>query len=96
MERSLPARFPAGDVWPAEMRADMVAAYLDLETTGKLLAAVARSEAPRPTATRLFNGRRIPVWARVECDTFIERRHGVSAINAANDNDPTFNAAELL
>jgi hypothetical protein len=80
------------------MRADVVAAYLDYETTGKLFAAIQRGEAPPPTATRLFNSRRIPVWSRAECDKFIDRRHCAKAMTliANNDNEPTFNAAELI
>jgi hypothetical protein len=53
------------------MRADMAAAYLDYETTGKLSAGIERSEAPTASATRTFNGRRVPVWSRAVCDAFI-------------------------
>jgi len=94
MERSLPARYPSGETWPAEMRADMAAAYLDHATTGKLLAAIDRGEAPLPTATRSFNARRVPVWLRSECDAFLRRRHYSGP--AANDNDPAFDASEFL
>ena len=86
--RSLPARYPAG-VWPAEMRADMTAAYFDLETTGKLVEAIGRGEAPTPGASRIRNGRRVPVWARARCDDFIRRRHDLASdLVAANDNQP--------
>jgi hypothetical protein len=89
MERSLPARYPRGDCWPAEMRADMAAAYLDHATTGKLLAAIGRDEAPFPTATRTFNRRCVPIWSRASCDSFIERRHDLGHNPApANDNRP--------
>jgi hypothetical protein len=98
MERSLAARFPAGNCWPAEMRADMAAAYLDYETTGKLSAAIERSEAPRCSVTRIYNGRRVPVWSRAACDAFIQRRHDLSSTTppAANDNELVFNAAEFV
>jgi len=73
--RSKPARYPPA--WPREMRADVVAAFLDYETTGKLSAAITRGEAPRPTATRLGDkGRREPVWSYEGCCRFIANRHG--------------------
>jgi hypothetical protein len=40
--RSIAARYP--DRWPAEMRADVVAAMFDYETTGQLWKAIARGE----------------------------------------------------
>jgi hypothetical protein len=51
MPRNLPARYPPGP-WPGQMRADMVAAFLDFENTADLAAAVSRGEAPRPSALR--------------------------------------------
>jgi hypothetical protein len=80
------------------MRADMTAAYFDYETTGKLATAIERGEAPPATATRMFNGRRVPVWARAECDLFIQRRHDANFVvpTACNDNNASFNAAELI
>jgi hypothetical protein len=95
MERSRCAKYPAGNVWPAEMKANATAAYLDYETTGALTAAIKRGEAPPATATRIYNGRRIGVWSREACDAFIRRRHGLhlDTMLAANDN---FNAAEFV
>src|SRR5712671_5853991 len=77
--RSLPARHPPSGAWPAEMRADMAAAYLDYATTGQLLAAVVRGEAPRPTATRLRNGKREPVWALDACRRHVANRHEIES-----------------
>ena len=51
MPRTLPARYPPGP-WPAQMRADMVAAFFDFENTAELVAAVKRGEAPLPSAIR--------------------------------------------
>lgn len=77
--RSVAARHPRdGAPWPGEMRADMAAAFLDYETTGKLFAAVLRGEAPRPTATRLRAGRREPVWSLDGLRAFVAVRHGTS------------------
>jgi hypothetical protein len=75
--RSLPARHPPNGAWPAEMRADMAAAFLGYETTGRLIAAIVRGEAPRPTATRLRDGKREPVWAKVAIDAFLANRHKI-------------------
>lgn len=46
---ALPARYPPIGAWPALMRADMAAAYLDYRDTLELARAVARGEAPPPT-----------------------------------------------
>jgi len=86
--RSLPARHPPNGAWPAEMRADMAAAYLDYATTGQLLAAVMRGEAPRPTANRLRNGKREPVWALDAVRSFVANHHEIrSDVSAAAKED---------
>jgi hypothetical protein len=77
--RSLAARHPPHGAWPAEMRADMVAAYLDFETTGRLYAAVLRGEAPRPTGERLRNGRREPTWALDTLKAHVAKRHEIAS-----------------
>jgi hypothetical protein len=82
--RSLPARPPAGE-WPAEMRADLTANFFDFDTTGQLIAAIGRGEAPPPTSTRTRNGKKIPVWARDICEAFVERRHGLSSEHTSLD-----------
>lgn len=85
--RSVPARYPPGGAWPAEMRADMAAAFLDYETTGRLQQAILRNEAPRPTASRLRDGRRVPVWALDACRKFVANRHEIrSDAGAAVEN----------
>ena len=76
--RSRPARYPAHGAWPAEMRADLTAAYLDFATTGELYKAIQRGEAPRPTASRLRNGRREPVWALEACRAHVANRHEIA------------------
>lgn len=75
--RSLPARYPPFGAWPIEMPADIAAALLGFETTGKLYKAIERKEAPRPTATRLNDGRRIPVWSLDACRKFVANRHEI-------------------
>ncbi len=75
--RSVPARYPPNGAWPAEMRADMAAALLDYETTGKLMQAILRNEAPRATATRLRDGKRVPVWHLDACRKFLDNRHQI-------------------
>ena len=49
---SLLARYPVNGAWPAEMRIDMLAAYLDFRTVRELALAVSRGEAPPPTSYR--------------------------------------------
>ena len=77
--RSLPAVAPVTGTWPAEMRAVTAAAFFDFATTGELMKAVERGEAPRPSATRLRAGRREPVWALDICRTHIARRHDIAS-----------------
>src|SRR5258708_14704847 len=86
--RAPPARHPPNGAWPAEMRADMAAAYLDYATTGQLLAAVLRGEAPRPTANRLRNGKREPVWALDAVRSFVANHHEIrsDAAHAAKED----------
>ena len=72
MARSaLPARYPPTGTWPAQMRADLVAGYLDFPDTSQLTAAIHRGEAPRPSSLRGAGRRREPVWARVDLDRFV-------------------------
>ena len=93
--RSLPARYPAGTVWPTEMRADMASAFFDMPSTFVLAAAIQRNEAPAASAWRIHNGRRVPVWCREVCERFVEHRHGLSATPPANDNRRPQNPVEL-
>ncbi len=76
--RSVRARYPEHGAWPGEMRADVAAAFLDYETTGGLFAAIMRGEAPRPTSTRLRDGRREPVWALEALRAHVARRHEIA------------------
>ena len=69
MPRKLPARFPPGP-WPGQMRADMVAAFLDFENTAELVAAVKRGEAPAPSAIRKRGKDAEPVWSRAHLEHF--------------------------
>src|SRR5438045_4107358 len=94
--QNIRARFPAGNAWPAEMRADMAAAYIDYETTGQLWKAIQRGEAPPPSATRVFSGRSVPVWLRAEIEAFMLSRHNVASAVQANNNDASFDAARYV
>jgi hypothetical protein len=77
--RSRPARYPPHGAWPAEMRADMAAAFLDYSTTGEFTKAIGRGEAPRPTDTRLVKGCREPVWARGALESHVVNRHEIGS-----------------
>ncbi len=68
---SLLARYPLNSAWPAEMRIDMLAAYLDFRTVRELALAVSRGEAPPPTSYRGVGRSREPVWAKVIVDNHI-------------------------
>jgi hypothetical protein len=69
MPRNLPARYPPGP-WPGQMRADMVAAFLDFEDTAELVAAVKRGEAPPPSAMRKRGKNAEPVWSLAHLEHF--------------------------
>jgi hypothetical protein len=66
----LPARYPPIGTWPALMRADMAAAYLDYRNTGELARAVVRGEAPTPTGYHGIGRAREPVWSKAVIDNF--------------------------
>jgi hypothetical protein len=67
---ALPARYPPIGTWPALMRADMVAAYLDYSDTGELARAVGRGEAPLPVGYRGIGRARQPIWSKAAIDNF--------------------------
>jgi hypothetical protein len=66
----LPARYPPIGTWPALMRADMAAAYLDYRNTAELARAVVRGEAPPPTGYHGLGRAREPVWSKAVLDNF--------------------------
>lgn len=65
----LPARYPPVGTWPALMRADMAAAYLDYRDTAELARAVRRGEAPPPIAYHGTGRTRQPVWSKAVIDS---------------------------
>lgn len=67
---TLPARYPPMCAWPALMRADMAAAYLDYRNTAELARAVARGEAPSPTGYHGTGRTREPIWSKATIDHF--------------------------
>lgn len=70
-----PARFPPTGVWPFELRADMVAALLDFDTTRQLCKAIAHGTAPRPGAVRGRGAELEVVWSREAVRAFVAARH---------------------
>jgi hypothetical protein len=68
---SIPARYPPTGTWPAQMRADMAAAYLDYSDTSELAAAVVRGDAPAPSSLRGKGRDREPVWNRNDLDRHV-------------------------
>jgi hypothetical protein len=67
---ALPARYPPVGTWPAVMRADMAAAYLDYRDTGELARGVGRGEAPLPIGYHGTGRTRQPVWSKLAIDAF--------------------------
>lgn len=65
---ALPARYPPAGAWPAVMRADMVAAYLDYSDVAELTRAVTRGEAPPPSDLHGTGRNRQPVWWKSDLD----------------------------
>lgn len=83
---ALPARYPPVGTWPAVMRADMVAAYLDYRDTAELARAVARGEAPRPSCYHGTGRSRQPVWSRAVIDHFTSP-HGTAITDNSDGQD---------
>jgi hypothetical protein len=71
---ALPARYPPIGAWPALMRADMAAAYLDYRDTAELSRAVRRGEAPPPFGYHGIGRTRQPVWSKAAMDIFATTR----------------------
>jgi hypothetical protein len=72
--RNEQARYPQGSAWPLQMRADMVAAYLDLHDTKDLCRAIGSGDAPPPTATRLIGKQTEIIWLKDAIDRFVCNR----------------------
>jgi hypothetical protein len=68
---SLSARYPVNGAWPAEMRIDMLAAYLDFRNVRELVLAVSRGEAPPPTRYRGVGRAREAIWVKVMVDEHV-------------------------
>lgn len=85
--RARPARFPPNGAWPAVLRADMAAAFLDYPDTAALTRAITRGEAPAPTSLRRAGARREPIWAREAVMRFVARMNDVANDNAETEDD---------
>jgi len=68
---SLSARYPVNGAWPAEIRIDMLAAYLDFRSVRELVLAVSRGEAPPPTRYRGVGRAREAIWVKVIVDEHV-------------------------
>ena len=68
-----PAKFPPA--WPYEMRAETTAAFLDFRTTRELCKAIAKGEAPAPTAVRKAGGSLEAIWLAAAVKHFVESRN---------------------
>jgi hypothetical protein len=88
----LPARYPPTGTWPAQMRADMTAAYLDYRDTAELQRAIVRGDAPPPSSLRGAGRGREPIWDRETLDQRIAPR----AIGSHDGVDQKPNLAALV
>jgi hypothetical protein len=80
------ARFLPGE-WPAEMRSDVVAAFLDYPDTKALSFAIERGEAPRPTSSRHISARTLePVWSADIVAEFVRRRHALRNVESKRED----------
>ncbi len=68
---AITARYPANGAWPAEMRIDMLAAYLDFRTVKELALAISRGQAPPPTSYRGKGRSREAIWAKAVVDNHV-------------------------
>ncbi|MES5483349.1 hypothetical protein QMZ05_11390 [Bradyrhizobium sp. INPA03-11B] len=83
-------RYPENGAWPAEMRVDMLAAYLDFRSVRELVLAVSRGDAPSPTSSRGTGRSREAIWARTIVDEH------VAGARAVRQNRPTHDLAALV
>lgn len=82
---ALLARYPPTGTWPALMRADMAAAYLDYRDTAELARAVGRGEAPPPIGYHGAGRAREPVWSKATIDKSTERATASGSVRLDQD-----------
>jgi len=83
---ALPARYPPVGTWPALMRADMAAAYLDYRDTVELARGIGRGEAPPPTGYQGTGRTRQPVWSKITIDAFTSPNKSASAVRPEGED----------
>jgi hypothetical protein len=67
----LSARYPVNGAWPAAMRIDVLAAYLDFRSVRELVLALSRGEAPPATSHRGAGRSREAIWAKAVVDEYV-------------------------
>jgi hypothetical protein len=75
-----PARYPPHGAWPAELRADIVAAFLDFPNTRSLAIAILEGDAPRASGARGEGAARELTWYLDGLKAFVASRHGGMAV----------------
>lgn len=83
-------RYPERGAWPAEMRIDMLAAYLDFRNVDELVRAISKGRAPAPTSYRIRGRSREPIWSKVVVDEYVAR------VCAIRQNRPLTDLAALV
>jgi hypothetical protein len=81
----LSARYPVNGAWPAAMRIDMLAAYLDFRSVRELVLALSRGEAPPPTSHRGTGPSREAIWARAVVDEYVAPGRTVAQNRSKSD-----------
>lgn len=77
---SRPARYPPHSAWPAELRADIAAAFLDFSNTRALAMAILNGDAPRASGVRGEGLTRELTWDLEGLKAFVASRHGGMAM----------------
>ena len=89
-QRARSPRYPENGAWPAEMRIDMLAAYLDFRSVDELVRTISRGLAPAPTSCRIRGRLREPIWSKVAVDEYVAR------VCAIRQNRPLTDLATLV
>jgi hypothetical protein len=77
-----PARYPPNGAWPAELRADIAAAFLDFPNTRTLAVAILEGDAPRASGVRGEGPTRELTWDLEGLKAFVASRHGGMAVTS--------------
>lgn len=78
-------RYPEHGAWPAEMRIDMLAAYLDFRSVDELVRSISKGHAPAPTGYRVRGRSREPIWSKLVVDEYVARDSAIRQNRQSTD-----------